>query len=107
MTTEEIIGKFLEVGYHAFKTHTAKRSPEIMKLLRHESVIIEGTEYNYLQELVVVKTAEHIRSIIPDCEIEVVLDGNDSTLNLELTEEEKRRLTGSLYSFLKDNRCIT
>lgn len=104
MTTEEIIGRFLDAGRHAFITKTAKKSPEIRKLLRHESVVIEGTEYNYLQELVVVKTAEFIRKILPDCEIEVELDGNNSTLNLTLTEEEKRKLTTEMYAFV-DKYC--
>lgn len=100
MTTEEIIGRFLNAGRHAFITKTAKKSPEIRKLLRHESVVIEGTEYNCLQELVVVKTAEFIRGILPDCDIEVVLDGNDSTLNLILTADEKRKLTTEMYAFV-------
>lgn len=104
MTTEDIIERFLDEGRHAFMVETAKRSPEIRKLLRHESVIIDGTEYNYLQELVVVKTAEFIRGILPDCEIEVVLDGNDSTLNLILTADEKRKLTTEMYAFV-DKYC--
>lgn len=104
MTTEEIIGRFLDAGRHAFITKTAKKSPEIRKLLRHESVAIEGTEYNYLQELVVVKTAEFIRGILPDCDIEVVLNGNDSTLNLILTADEKRKLTTEMYAFV-DKYC--
>lgn len=104
MTTEEIIERFLEEGRHAFKVHTAKRSPEIRKLLRHELVTIEGTEYSCLQELVVEKTAEEIRRILPDCDIEVILDGNDSTLNLTLTEEEKRKLTTEMYAFI-DKYC--
>lgn len=101
MTTEEIIGRFLDEGRHALIAHTSKRSPEIRKLLRHESVTIEGTEYSCLQELVVVKTAEYIRGILPECEIEVILDGNDSTLNLELTPEEKRKLTGEIFAFIE------
>lgn len=106
MTTEELIQAFLDAGRKAFTRHTAKRSPEIRKLLRHEDVTIDGNEYHCLQELVVVKTAEHIRNILPDCDIEVELNGNDSTLELELTPEEKRKLTSELYVFLKDNRCI-
>lgn len=106
MTTEELIQSFIDAGRHAFISHTAKRSPEIRKLIRHETVVIDGNEYNCLQELVVVKTAEHIRNILPDCDLEVELNGNESTLNVELTPEEKRKLTSELYVFLKDNRCI-
>jgi len=104
MTTEEIIERFFAEGRHAFKVYTAKRSPEIRKLLRHEAVIIEGTEYTYLQELVVVKTAEYIRTILPNCDIEVILDGNDSTLILTLNDDEKRKLTGELFAFI-DKYC--
>lgn len=106
MTTEDLIQKFLDTGRYAFIKHTAKRSPEIRKLLRHEKVMIEGNEYGCLQELVVVKTAEYIREILPDCDIEVGLNGNDSILRIELTGEEKRKLTGSLYAFLEKNRCL-
>lgn len=107
MTTEEIIERFLSEGRHAFIKHTSKRSPEIRKLLRHEPVVIEGVEYSCLQELVVVKTAEEIRNVLPDCDIEVDLDGNNSTLVLTLNDEEKRKLTSSLYVFLKENNCLT
>ncbi|MBB5227405.1 hypothetical protein DYE50_01280 [Treponema ruminis] len=106
MTTEDLIQSFIDAGRHAFTSHTAKRSPEIRKLIRHEKVVIDGHEYNCLQELVVVKTAEHIRNILPDCELEVELDGNNSTLNVELTQDEKQKLTSALYVFLKENRCI-
>ncbi len=106
MTTEDLIQSFLDAGRHAFSAYTAKRSPEIRKLLRHEKVIIDGNELSCLQELVVIKTAEHIRNILPDCDLEVELNGNESTLNVELTPEEKRKLTSELYVFLKDNRCI-
>lgn len=106
MTTEDLLAAFCEAGRHAFITHTAQRSPEIRKLLRHEPCVIEGTEYNCLQELVVVKTAEYIRSILPDCGIEVELDGNQSRIEVELTDEEKRKLTTELYVFLKTNKCI-
>ena len=87
-------------------SHTRQSGAEIRKLIRHEKVVIDGNEYNSLQELVVVKTAEHIRNILPDCELEVELNGNDSTLNVELTQEEKQKLTSELYVFLKENRCI-
>jgi hypothetical protein len=100
MTTEEIIERYIIEGYNALKTHTAKRSPEIRKLIRHEKVIVDGNEYSCLKEFAVERVAEEIRKILPDCEIEVLLDGNGSTLTVELTEEEKRKLTGEFYSFL-------
>lgn len=78
MTTEELIQSFIDAGRHVFTAHTAKRSPEIRKLIRHETVVIDGVELN----------------------------GNDSTLNVELTQEEKQKLTSELYVFLKENRCI-
>lgn len=106
MTTEDLIQAFFDAGRHAFIKTTSKKSSEVRKLLRHESVEIEGNEYTCLQELVVVKTAEHIRNLIPDCNIEVELDGNDSTLYVTLSDEEKRKLTTELYSFLSDNKCL-
>ena len=107
MTTEELLEAFCNAGRHIFTTQTSKRSPEIRKLLRHEPVMIEGVEYSCLKELVVEKTAEHIRSVLPNAEIEVELSGNDSTVTVDLTDEEKRKLTSSLYVFLKENNCLT
>lgn len=106
MTTEKLIETILMEGRKAFLKKTQYESLEIRKLIRHEPVMIDGTEYNYLQELVVEKTAEFIQEILPDAEIEIELDGNNSTLSVELTEEEKRLLTSKLYVFLKTNRCI-
>jgi hypothetical protein len=106
MTTEEIVEKFLEEGRKAFINTTSKKSPEIRALIRHEAVTIDGVEYNCLQELVVAKTADYIHAILPDCRIDVDLDGNDSSLSIELSDDERRKLTTALYVFLKDNRCI-
>lgn len=101
MTTEEIIERYIDEGYNALKKHTAKRSSDIRKLIRHEPVIMNGVEYSCLKEFAVERVAEEIRKIIPDADIEVELDGNDSTLSVELTEDEKRKLTTEFYAFLE------
>lgn len=101
MTTEEIIARYIDEGYNALRKHTSKRSPEIRRLIRHETVTIQGTEYSCLKEFAVERVAEEIRKILPEADIEVTLDGNDSTLKVELTEEEKRRLTTEFYAFLE------
>lgn len=106
MTTEELVETFLDEGRRAFIRHTAKKSPEIRKLLRHEVVVMNGVEFGCLQELVVYKTAEYFRQILPKCDMTVELDGNNSTIYLDLTDEEKRKLTQSLYVFLKQNKCL-
>lgn len=103
MTTEEIIARYIDEGYNALRTHTSKRSPEIRKLIRHESVVIQGTEYSCLKEFAVERVAEEIRKILPEADIEVELGGNDSTLRVWLTEEEKRRLTTEFYAFLSEH----
>ena len=100
MTTEEIIGRYIDEGYNALRKHTARRSSDIRKLIRHEPVAMNGVEYSCLKEFAVYLVAEEIRKILPDCDIEVTLDGNDSTMRVELTEEEKRRLTCEFYAFL-------
>lgn len=106
MTTEELVETFMQAGREALMKHTSNRCPEIRKLIRKEPVMIDGNEYNCLQELVVYKVAEEIRNILPECEIEVILDGNDSTLSMALTDGEREKLTSFMYVFLHKNKCI-
>lgn len=105
MTTEEIIDAFMDAGKKAFKADEML-ARECRKLDRHEPVILYGTEVRYWREALIIKTAEHIRKVLPESYIEVVLDGNNSQLHLELTDEEKRKLTTSIYSFLRKYKCI-
>ena len=106
MTTEELVETFIQVGREALIKHTSKRCLEIRKLIRKEPVMIDGNEYNCLQELVVYKVAEEIRTILPECKIEVILDGNDSILNMTLTDEEREKLMSYMYVFLHKNKCL-
>lgn len=106
MTTEDLIESFMRAGRRAFVRHMARRSAAVRRLLRHEPATVDGIEMTCIQELVAVKTAEEIRRVLPDCGIEVTLDGNDSTISAELTEDEQERLNTHMYAFLERNGCI-
>lgn len=51
-------------------------------------------------------TAKHIQQVLPDADIAVTLDGNNSTIELSLSDEEQRTLNSSLFVFLKKWDCI-
>lgn len=67
---------------------------------RKEPVEINGQTYNCWQELIVVTCANIIAEYCPDIEIEVELDGNDSTLDVVLTEEDEKVITSKIYQMV-------
>ena len=101
MTTEDIIERFIDEGLHAYKKNYRHKSLYARRLDRHEPIEIDGYEFSCWREYVVYKMAQYIKEIVPDSELEVDLDGNNSTIRLALSEEEQRKLNGSLFSFLK------
>lgn len=101
MTTEEIIEATIECAVKAYRKNS-RGAKEAAKLDRHETVIINDIEFNYWREYGVYKTAEYIKERLPDCDITVNLDGNNSNIDLALSNEEERKLNGILYSLLKE-----
>jgi len=100
MTTEDMIEEFIQLAMKAYKKNS-KGSVEARKLDRHESVMIQGQEFSYWREYVVYKMAEYIHKIIPDAKIEVLLDGNDSAIKIELNNFEQQKLNRQMHLFLQ------
>lgn len=46
--------------------------------------------------------AQYIKGYIPDAKIDVYLDGNNSSLEFECSEEEQRILNNKMYTFIKE-----
>ena len=46
------------------------------------------------------KMAEWIQETVPTCTVELELAGNDTTLTVELTDEERKLLSDKLDGFL-------
>ena len=105
MTTSDLVEAFITEGVRALKKNH-RHQPDGRKLDRHEPVEIDGYTYTCWREFATHAVAEHIRDILPDAGIQVILDGNDSTIELSLDDDEQRTLNSSLYVFLKKWECI-
>lgn len=99
--TERLIEEFMEAGLKAFKSERI-RSSEARKLDRHETIELppDGVKVSYWREFVAYKMAEWIQETVPACTVELELAGNDTTLTVELTDEERKLLSDELDGFL-------
>ena len=100
MRTEDFLQELYDKGLKAYKKDRQK-SARARKLDRHETITVDGTEVSCWRELVMLKVAQYMQETLPDADIRVVLSGNDSYINADLSDEEKVRLTGKLNSFLE------
>ena len=105
MKTEEMIEMIIENGVKAYKKNS-KGCKEFDMLNRHETVTIDGIDFNYWREYGVYKTAEYLKEKLPDSIINVNLDGNNSYLNIEMTDAETKKINGILYTFLKERAWV-
>ena len=95
----------MEAGRKALTRRTAQKHEGVRRLIRHESAVVDGVEYQCLRELVAVKVAEEIQKILPDVEIRAILDGNDSTIIADLSDNDRERLNSKI--FLSKNGCLS
>lgn len=100
MTTEDFIEDLISMGVKAYRKLN-KNTVEGRKLSRHETVTIEGYEFTGWREYATFKTGEYIKSVLPESNIEVTLDGNNSTISVEMSNEEQQLLNNKMYIFLK------
>ena len=101
MTTEDMIEVFIEKGTCAYKKLN-KNTKEGMKLYRHEKVEIEGQLFNCFREYATYKMGEFLKENLPEAYVEVTLDGNDSIILLEVSDEEQQKVNTKMYSYLKE-----
>ena len=95
-----MIEEFISMGVKAYKKNS-RGSLEARKLDRHELVILQGQKFTCWREYTIFKMAEYICEIIPQSKVEVTLDGNDSTIQIELDDSEHQKLNRELFLFLK------
>lgn len=105
MTTADLVDTFVDEAIWALKKNHRHQKEGYM-LDRHEPVEIGGYTYAYWKEFAVHATAEHIKDILPDADVQVILDGNNSTIELVIDDEEQRKLNSSLFVFLKKWGCL-
>lgn len=101
MTTEDILEALIEEGTKAYKKLN-RNTKEGKKLTRKEEVEIEGVVFSCWREYTVYKIAEYLRSLLPDVPITVELDGNDTSIQIEVDEKAEQKLNSTLYSFYRE-----
>lgn len=101
MTTEDMITRLIELSYPAYKKNS-RGCLEARKLDRKEPVEINGYTFSCWYEYVCYKVCEYIKSKIPEADLELVLDGNDSTINVGLSDDEHRTLNMKMYALIKE-----
>lgn len=100
MGTEELVSRFIDEGIRCYKK-VMKKDPLARRIERHEEVDAGGgAVVTCWREFATVRMALHIKEVLPDSELEITLDGNDSTLQVSLTEEEQEKLNSYMYTFL-------
>ena len=100
MTTEDLIEKFISEGVDAYKKNS-RNCLEARRLNRHEPVEVDGYEFRYWREYVVYRMAEYIKGKLPDSDVEVELDGNDSMIRIGLDDSEQEKLNREMFLFLR------
>lgn len=101
MTTEAMISIFIEKGTWAYKKLN-KDTKEGMRLYMHEPVDIEGHTFTCFREYATYKMGLFLTENLPEANVTVTLDGKDSTIEIEVSDEEQQEINRKMYRFLKE-----
>ena len=101
MSTEEMIEEIIQVSYPFYKKHS-KGCVEALKLDRKEEVEIDGTVFSCWREYVCYKVSEYIKDKVPECHVTLELNGNNTVIQVELNDEQQRKLNVCMNEFLKE-----
>lgn len=101
MNTVDMIEKLIELAYPAYKKNS-RGCVEARKLDRKEPVEIDGYTFSCWREYVCYKVCEYIKLKIPDAEIELELDGNDTTISVALNDGDGQILNNKMYTLIKE-----
>lgn len=102
MTDEKIIEKLLEKANICYKHAFRKQCPRIARMLdRKETVTLNGQDYNCWTELIVTTCGRIINDYCPDAEVEVELDGNNSSLHAILSDKDEEVLSTKIQAMVK------
>lgn len=105
MNTEDLIEKIIDVSYPIYKRHS-RGCVEALKLDRKEPVNIDGIIFCCWREYVCFKVAEYLRDKCPEAHIELELDGNDTTIKIEVDDFQQQQLNQKMYKFLRANNAV-
>lgn len=100
MTTEDMIKQIYDYSYKHYKQ--SRNCPEGLKLDRKEPVEIQGIEFSCWKEYVMFKVAEYLQDKLPYADVQLNLDGNDTTIDLVCSDDEQRKLNSNMFSLIKE-----
>lgn len=105
-TTEDMVEAFIDVGTWAYKKLN-RGTYEGNCLERHIPVKIDGDiTFSCWREYTIYKFANLVRETVPDAQVEVTFDGNDSSIQLGLSEEEQGKLNGRIFSLFREWKIV-
>lgn len=105
MTTEEMVETLIQNGIKAYKKLN-KNTREATLLNQQKEVEIEGINFSCWREYAVYKTGEQLQELLPYAKVQVNLDKNNSSLELEIDDTEQKKVNAFLYSFLKSQKLV-
>ena len=94
---EKLIELLIEKCYRKYRKLVGDSCREGFMLTRKIPVEIDGTVFTGWYEYVCYKVSQYIKDKIPEAEIELILDGNDTVIALSVNENEE----SILYSKIK------
>lgn len=105
MTTNDLVETFIQEAVRALKINH-RHQKEGRMLDKHIPVEIDGCVFTTWREYATSATAEYIQELLPDADVAVTLDGNNSTIELSLNDDEQKSLNSTLFVFLKKWECL-
>lgn len=100
MTTEDMIENIIQLSLRAYKKNS-RGCREAELLDQHKEVVIDGISFSYWREYAVYKVCEYLKEKCPEAEVECFLDGNNSSISINLDNLEQRDLNTKMYSLIK------
>jgi hypothetical protein len=98
---EKLIELLIEKSYHKYRK-LGSSCYEGSMLTRKIPVEIDGIVFTGWYEYVCYKVCEYIKDKIPEAEIELVLDGNDSSVSLAVNEKEESILSAKIINLIEE-----
>lgn len=98
--TEQLIETLIDTGVKAYKRNNRDKLFGRM-LDRHETAYVEGCiqPFRYWKEMAVYFAGDYRKEVLPDAIVEVTIDGNDSTLSIEIDDLESEKINALLSGF--------
>ena len=100
MSTEEMVERLIELCYPLYKNNS-RGCREALYLDRKIPIDIEGITYSCWREYVCYKVAEYIKEKCGDVDVVVLFNGNDTRIELNISDEDQKVLNQKMYNLIK------